>query len=198
MMQLCRASTTTRCVRALAIASTLLGLPLACAGGSLPSRKEGRAAASTSGIPSSPYTFAQLANEMNQASRGKQSEPLVKFDAAASGLTGQGKAGNRQEAGAGAGGVGGGDGAAVVVSFSSSNDYPEITWSPWTHLAEPHRETLLRAESTTGDPDNDVFVWTMPGENGASYEGRYVGKANFTETLRTAVFLSLSVLVSSS
>ena len=66
----------------------------------------------------------------------------------------------------------------AVLSFTSSNEYPAITWSPWTHLAEPHREAVLRAESTKGDPDNDVFVWTMPGENGASYEGRYVGKAS--------------------
>ena len=196
MMPFCRATTTTtRCLRALAIASTLLGLPLVCADGSLPSPKEDRAAASTSGSPSSPYVFARLTHETNQAPRR---EPLVKFDGTASGLTGLGNEENNQETGADPGGVGVGDGGgAPVVSFTSSNDYPEITWSPWTHLAEPHRETVLRAESTTGDPDQDIFVWTMPGENGASYEGRCVGKASDTINKSRALLRAVAVSLSS-
>ena len=170
----CRANTTAtaRCVTALLIVTSTF----ACADGPLPSPKEAGAAASTSGSPSARFAFVQLAHEMNQAPRVEQSEPVVKFDATASGLAGQVAAENGQEAGAGAGVGGAGDGA--VLSFTSSNEYPAITWSPWTHLAEPHREAVLRAESTKGDPDNDVFVWTMPGENGASYEGRYVSKAS--------------------
>lgn len=59
-----------------------------------------------------------------------------------------------------------------VVSFKSSNEYDDVTWSPWAHIAEPYRETVLRADSTVGHPDEDVFIWTFPGEHEASYEGR--------------------------
>lgn len=61
-----------------------------------------------------------------------------------------------------------------VLSFTSSNSYPEIAWSPWTHhLAEPYRAAVLKANSSAGNLESDVFVWTIPGENGAVYEGRY-------------------------
>lgn len=61
-----------------------------------------------------------------------------------------------------------------VLSFTSSNSYPEVAWSPWTHhLAEPYRTAVLKANSTTGNSESDVFMWTLPGENGAVYEGRY-------------------------
>lgn len=86
------------------------------------------------------------------------------------------------DGGVAAGGSGGASSVGIAsagdsfISFTSKNSYPDITWSPWSHLAEPHRETTLRADSTLGDLDNDVFVWTMPGENGASFEGRYVVK----------------------
>lgn len=61
-----------------------------------------------------------------------------------------------------------------VLSFTSSNSYPEVAWSPWTHhLAEPYRTAVLKAYSTTGNSETDVFMWTLPGENGAVYEGRY-------------------------
>lgn len=60
------------------------------------------------------------------------------------------------------------------LSLTATNGYPEIVWSPWAHLAEPHRATTLRAESQVGNPDKDIFLWTIPNENGASFEGRYV------------------------
>lgn len=59
-----------------------------------------------------------------------------------------------------------------VLSFTSTNSYPATTWSPWNHIAEPFREAVLSAESTDGDPENDIFIWTLPGENGASFQGR--------------------------
>lgn len=59
------------------------------------------------------------------------------------------------------------------LSFTSTNLYPAITWSPWTALAEPYKEAVLRADSALGgDADKDVFMWTLPEENGAAYEGR--------------------------
>lgn len=61
-----------------------------------------------------------------------------------------------------------------VLSFTSTNVYPAITWSPWEHLAEPHREAVLTATSMVGDPDVDLFMWTLPQENGAVFEGRSV------------------------
>lgn len=63
--------------------------------------------------------------------------------------------------------------AGTALSFTSCNGYPKITWSPWIRLAEPYREATLRADSTAGDPDNDVFLWSLPGENDAVFEGRY-------------------------
>lgn len=60
------------------------------------------------------------------------------------------------------------------LSFTSSNRYPKITWSPWEHLAEPYKEAVLKADSTAGSVEEDVFLWTIPDENGAVYEGRCV------------------------
>lgn len=65
--------------------------------------------------------------------------------------------------------------AASPLSFISSNQYPAVEWSPWAQLAEPHREATLLASSMVGDPENDLFMWTLPTENGATYEGRWVG-----------------------
>lgn len=64
------------------------------------------------------------------------------------------------------------EGSASVLSFTTTNDYPQTTWSPWEHIAEPYRETVLTADSTAGDIENDIFVWTLPSDNGAVYEGR--------------------------
>lgn len=61
-----------------------------------------------------------------------------------------------------------------VLSFMSGNEYPPVEWSPWKHLAEPYKETALRAYSTVGDPERDGFVWRLEDENGAMYEGRWV------------------------
>lgn len=66
------------------------------------------------------------------------------------------------------------DDSLSVLSFTGSNVYPAITWSPWEHLAEPHREAVLTATSTAGDPDADLFMWTLPQESGAVFEGRSV------------------------
>lgn len=67
----------------------------------------------------------------------------------------------------------GADDSPSPLTFTSKNSYPPITWSPWTHLAEPFRQAVLTAQSTVGDPDGgDVFIWTLPEENGAMYEGR--------------------------
>lgn len=67
----------------------------------------------------------------------------------------------------------GSEDSSSVLSFTSSNSYTEVAWSPWTHhLAEPYRSALLKADSTQGDLENDVFMWTLPGDNGAVYEGR--------------------------
>lgn len=74
----------------------------------------------------------------------------------------------------GQGTASGASGSSSVLSFTSTNEYPPITWSPWINLAEPHREALLRADSTEGDAEKDVFVWTLPEEGGAAYEGRCV------------------------
>lgn len=60
-----------------------------------------------------------------------------------------------------------------VISLTATNGYPDVVWSPWAHVAEPHRASVLRAESEVGNPDEDVFLWTLPSENGASFEGRY-------------------------
>lgn len=65
------------------------------------------------------------------------------------------------------------DGASPL-SFTSSNLYPAVIWSPWKQLAEPCREAILVANSTQGDPEHDLFMWTLPTENGATYEGRWV------------------------
>ena len=65
------------------------------------------------------------------------------------------------------------DGASPL-SFTSSNLYPAVVWSPWEQLAEPYREAVLVANSTLGDPEHDLFMWTLPTENGATYEGRWV------------------------
>lgn len=58
------------------------------------------------------------------------------------------------------------------LSFSCTNNYPKVTWSPWSHLAEPYREAKLIADSTVGDPENDIFTWILPSEEGAMREGR--------------------------
>lgn len=58
------------------------------------------------------------------------------------------------------------------LSFSCTNHYPKVTWSPWSHLAEPYREAKLIADSTVGDPENDIFTWILPSEKGAVREGR--------------------------
>ena len=58
------------------------------------------------------------------------------------------------------------------LSFSCTNHYPQVTWSPWDHLAEPYREAKLIADSTVGDPENDIFTWILPSEGGAMREGR--------------------------
>ena len=63
---------------------------------------------------------------------------------------------------------------ASPLSFTSSNLYPAVVWSPWKQLAEPYREAILVAYSTLGDPEHDLFMWTLPTENGATYEGRWV------------------------
>lgn len=62
------------------------------------------------------------------------------------------------------------------LSLSSTNEYPSVEWSPWSHhLAEPYREAVLKAESSVGNPESDLFMWTFPGpgEHGAVYEGRF-------------------------
>ena len=60
------------------------------------------------------------------------------------------------------------------LSFATSNEYPPVEWSPWPHLAEPYKETSMRAVSTIGEPHRDLFMWMLEEENGAIYEGRYV------------------------
>ena len=60
------------------------------------------------------------------------------------------------------------------LSFATSNEYPPVEWSPWPHLAEPYKETSMRAVSTLGEPHRDLFMWMLEEENGAIYEGRYV------------------------
>lgn len=66
-----------------------------------------------------------------------------------------------------------GSASTPVLSFKSGNDYPPVDWSPWKHLAEPYKETALKAKSTVGDPERDLFVWILEDENGAMYEGRW-------------------------
>lgn len=64
-----------------------------------------------------------------------------------------------------------------VLTFSCTNDYDPIDWSPWPHLAEPYRNAVLKADSEVGDVEKDVFMWSLPEEGGAVYEGRY-GKSD--------------------
>ena len=59
------------------------------------------------------------------------------------------------------------------LSFSCSNEYPPVDQSSWSHLAEPFRETTLRA--STGDEEassGDVFVWEFEDERRTMLEGR--------------------------
>ncbi|CAB1119544.1 TYR [Ectocarpus sp. CCAP 1310/34] len=79
-----------------------------------------------------------------------------------------------------------------VLSLTSTNGYPDISWSPWAHLAEPHRASVLRAESQVGNPDDDVFLWTLPNENGASFQGREI-EYTFTEPGRKDIVLTQTV-----
>ncbi|CAM9764660.1 unnamed protein product, partial [Ectocarpus sp. 4 AP-2014] len=79
-----------------------------------------------------------------------------------------------------------------VLSLTATNGYPDIVWSPWAHLAEPHRATVLRAESQVGNPNDDVFLWTIPNENGASFEGREI-EYIFTEPGRKDIVLTQTV-----
>ena len=58
------------------------------------------------------------------------------------------------------------------LSFSCTGKYPKVEWAPWSHVAEPHREAVLVADSTVGDPNKDIFTWIFPSENGAVFEGR--------------------------
>lgn len=60
------------------------------------------------------------------------------------------------------------------LSFATANEYPPVEWSPWPHLAEPYKETSMRAVSTLGEPHRDLFMWMLEEENGAIYEGRCV------------------------
>lgn len=59
-----------------------------------------------------------------------------------------------------------------VLSFTSTNHYDPVTWSPWRHIAEPYREATLTASTAVGDPSRDVFSWTLPDENETVLEGR--------------------------
>ncbi|CAN0087203.1 unnamed protein product, partial [Scytosiphon promiscuus] len=58
------------------------------------------------------------------------------------------------------------------LSFVTSNEYPPVTGSPWTHNAEPFRKTTLTAHSTSGNPSHDVFKWSFA--DGTVLEGREV------------------------
>lgn len=58
------------------------------------------------------------------------------------------------------------------LSFSSTNEYPAVLWVPWVSVAEPHKEATLTAKTRVGDPEVDLFMWSIPLENGAVYEGR--------------------------
>lgn len=69
--------------------------------------------------------------------------------------------------------VGVGAGSDVSLSFTCRNSYPIVTWSPWEHLAEPHKEAFLTATTGRDSAEEEgVFVWTLPEENGAVFEGR--------------------------
>lgn len=64
-------------------------------------------------------------------------------------------------------------GSDVLLSLTCRNSYPIVTWSPWEHLAEPYKEAFLTATAGRDAADEDgVFVWTLPEENGAVFEGR--------------------------
>lgn len=173
-----------------------IGLPVASCAGDGGSTQENKEIASASDASLNPHMgFAVLAQEMGDAGlRGDDAgaSPVVSFGAVEAGFKrkGDGESINQdrpnqdglhhETAAAGYGGAGVAEAGSIasdgdrILSYTSKNSYPDITWSPWSHLAEPYRETTLRADSTLGDLDNDVFVWTMPGENGASFEGRYV------------------------
>lgn len=81
----------------------------------------------------------------------------------------------------------------LVLRFTSENEYEHVTWSPWKHLAEPYREAVLTAESTVGDPLNDVFSWWFPEEGNVALEGRVV-KHTFETVGRKAVVLTQTVV----
>lgn len=75
-----------------------------------------------------------------------------------------------------------------LLTFTSTNEYDPVNWSPWTHLAEPWREATLTASTTLGDPEKDIFTWSIPDENGTILEGRCV---DFARKVATMWLLSL-------
>lgn len=98
---------------------------------------------------------------------GKKPEWRVEMDSLHAG----GKSGFNVEGKQGAN-VAGSQHGSPLLTFTSTNNYPPITWSPWSHLAEPYREATLRADSNIGDPSKDTFTWSFPNEGGLVYEGR--------------------------
>ncbi|CAM9333791.1 unnamed protein product, partial [Ascophyllum nodosum] len=60
------------------------------------------------------------------------------------------------------------------LRFKCSNEYPAVTHTKWTHLAEPYKETTLTASTKIGDPTNDVFVWEFWDDERTVLEGREV------------------------
>lgn len=64
----------------------------------------------------------------------------------------------------------GGGGAAGLDFASYSTDYPPVAGSAWTRTAEPFRETMFEADSTLGNPSQDVFKWMF--EDGTVLQGR--------------------------
>lgn len=59
-----------------------------------------------------------------------------------------------------------------ILTFTSSNEYSRVSWSPWPHIAEPYKKTKLKADSIIGNPNEDIFTWSLPAEGGVVYEGR--------------------------
>ncbi|CAM9495225.1 unnamed protein product [Ectocarpus sp. 8 AP-2014] len=133
-----------------------------------------------------------------EARVGTQPEPATTVEEAhgvkASGGDGARPSGEEEAAagyGAPASVIGGGGDATEGLSFVSSNEYLPTTGSPWTHLAEPFRDTTFTAYSTLGRSDADVFMWSF--EDGTVLEGREV-KHNFKTLGRQRVSLSQIVV----
>ncbi|CAM9217833.1 unnamed protein product [Ectocarpus sp. 6 AP-2014] len=132
-----------------------------------------------------------------EARVGTQPEPATTVEEAhgvrASGGDGARHSGEATAAGYGAPAsvISGGGDATEGLSFVSSNEYLPTTGSPWTHLAEPFRDTTFTASSILGRPDADVFKWSF--EDGTMLEGREV-KHNFKTLGRQRVSLSQIVV----